>query len=54
MVGIMDSPTSSVKVFLSRRYRDVMSDEDLEAINTQHVALFLFYKGRVHDLTHTS
>ena len=42
----MDSPTSSVKVFLSRRYRDVMSDEDLEAINTQRVALLLVYKGK--------
>jgi len=41
----MDSPSSSVKVFLLRRYGDVVSDEDLEAINTQRVALLLMYKG---------
>ena len=44
LVGIMDSPTSSVEVFLTRRYGDVVSDEDLEAINTQRVALLLVYK----------
>ena len=45
LVAIMDSTTSSVKVFLPRRYGDLVSDEDLEAINTQRVALFLVYKG---------
>jgi hypothetical protein len=45
LVGIMDSPTSSVKIFLPRRYGDVLSDEDLEAINTQRVDLLLVYKG---------
>ena len=41
----MDSPTSSVKVFLPRRYGDVVSEEDLEAVNSQRVALLLIYKG---------
>jgi len=45
LVAIMDSPSSSVKFFLPRRYGDVVSDEDLEAINSQRVALLLIYKG---------
>ena len=44
-MGIMDSPTGSVKFFLPRRYVDVGSDEDLEAINIQRVALLLVYNG---------
>jgi len=39
----MDSPTSSVKFFLPRRYDDVVSD--LEATISQRVALLLIYKG---------
>ena len=34
LVAIMDSPTSSVKIFLPRRYGFVVSDKDLEAINS--------------------
>ena len=45
LVAIIDSPSSSVKVFLPRRYGDVVSDEDLEAINAQRVSLLLLYKG---------
>jgi len=45
LVAIMDSPTSSVTVFLPRRCGDVVSDGDLEAINSQRVALRLTYKG---------
>ena len=41
LVAIMDSPRSSVKLFLPRCYGDVVSDDDLEAINTQRVALLL-------------
>ena len=44
LVAIMDSPSSSVKVFLPKRYGDVVSDEDLEDINAQRVALLLIYK----------
>ena len=40
----MDSPTSSVKVFIPRRYGDVVS-EDLEASDSQRVGLLLIYKG---------
>ena len=53
-VAIMDSPTSSVKFFLPRRYGDVVSDGEQKAINSQRVALILIYKGRVRDRTHTS
>ena len=42
----MDSPSSSVKVFLPRLYWDGVSDEDLEAINSQRVSLLLIYKGK--------
>ena len=45
LVAIMDSPTSSAKIFLPRRYGDVVSEEELEAINSQRVALLLIYKG---------
>ena len=43
-VAILDSPTSCVKNFLPRRYGDVVSGKDLQAINSQRVALFLIYK----------
>ena len=36
LVGITDSTTSSVKVFLPKRYGDVVSNEDSEAINIQY------------------
>jgi hypothetical protein len=45
LVAIMVSPSSSVKVFLPRRYGDAVSDENLEAINFQRLALLLMYKG---------
>ena len=45
LVAIIDSPSSSVNVFLSRCYGDVVSDEDLEAINSQHVALLPIHMG---------
>jgi hypothetical protein len=41
LVAIMDSPTSSVNVFLPRRYGDVVSEE-LEAINSQRVTLLIY------------
>ena len=45
LLAIMDSPSSSVMFFLPRLYGDVVSVEDLEAINSQRVALLLIYKG---------
>ena len=45
LLGILDSPTSSVKVFRPRRYGDVISDEDLQAINSKRVAVCLIYNG---------
>jgi len=44
LLALLDSSTTSVKVFLPRRYGDVVSDDDLEAINSQSVAICLTYK----------
>ena len=43
-LAILDSPTFSVNVFLPRRYGDVVLDEDLQAINSERVALYMIYK----------
>jgi hypothetical protein len=45
LVAIMDSPSSSVKIFVPKRYGDVVSEEDLEAVSSQRVGLLLLYKG---------
>ena len=45
LLAILDPPTTSVKVFLLTWYGDVASDEDLQVINSKHVALYLIYKG---------
>ena len=34
-----------VQVFLPKRYSDVVSDEDIDAINSKAVSLRLVYKG---------
>ena len=39
------SNTNFVQVFLPQRYSDVVSDADLESINSKAVALNLVYKG---------
>ena len=44
LFAILDSPTTSVKVFLPRRNSDVFSDEDLQTINSQRVVLYLIHK----------
>ena len=44
LVAIVDTPTSSVKIYLPRRYGNVVSDENLEAINSESVAILLIYK----------
>ena len=54
LLGILDSPTISVEVFLLRRYGDVVLDEVLQAYNSKRVALCLIYKGRVRNQTPTS
>ena len=54
LAAIMNLPTSPEKAFLPSRYGDVVSDEDLEAINSQRLALLLIFKGRVQDRTRTS
>ena len=40
-----DKQLNVVKVFMSRRYSTVLSDEDIQKINTQSVKLNLVYKG---------
>jgi hypothetical protein len=45
LVTITDSPNSSAKFFLPRLYGDVVSEEDLDAVNSQRLALILIYKG---------
>ena len=39
------SETSIVQVFLSKRYSEVLSDDDMDSINSKAVALHLLYKG---------
>jgi len=54
LLGILDSPTTSVNIFLPKRYGDVLSEDDLQVINTKRVALYLIYKVRVLDQAPTS
>jgi len=39
------SETNIVLVFLPKRYSDVVSDDDMENINSKAVSLLLVYKG---------
>ena len=41
---ILDSPSTSVKAFLPKRYGDVVSDEALQFINSKRVTIYLIYK----------
>ena len=45
LLAVLDSPTTSVNVFLTRPYDDVVSDEDLQVINSKRVTLYVIYKG---------
>ena len=45
LLAILENSASSVKVFLPRRYGEVVSDEDIEDINSGRVLLYLVYKG---------
>jgi hypothetical protein len=45
LMVIQDSPKSTVKVFLPRRYATVVSSEDIAQINAQGVNLHLVFKG---------
>ena len=46
VVAIRDTPDRILKVFMPRRFYSVFSDEDLEEINSEEVALNLVYKGQ--------
>ena len=41
LLAILDSPSTSVKAFLPKRYGDVVSGEDLQVINPKRVTLYL-------------
>jgi hypothetical protein len=45
LLSIRDSPTNIVKVFLPKRYSLIITDDDIEAINSAKVILHLIYKG---------
>jgi hypothetical protein len=45
LLAILDSPTTSIKVFMPKRYGDVVSEEDLRVINSKRMILYLIYKG---------
>ena len=45
LLTILDSPNTSVKFFLPRRYGDMVSDEELQVINSKRVTLYLIYMG---------
>jgi len=46
VLAIRDTPDRILKVFMPRRFYSVFSDEDLEEINSEEVALNLVYKGQ--------
>jgi hypothetical protein len=45
LLAILDSPATTVKLFLPKRDGDV-SDEVLEVVNCKRVVLYLIYKGK--------
>ena len=46
LLAIIENPTTSVEVFLPKRYVEVLSDEDIGDISSR-VLLNRFYKGHV-------
>ena len=47
LLTILDSPIKSIKVFLPKRYSAVMTDVDIDDINSKRVPLHLIFKGIV-------
>jgi hypothetical protein len=45
LLTILDSPMKSIKVFLPKSYSAVMTDVDIDDINSKRVSLHLIYKG---------
>jgi len=45
LLTIRDSESTTVKIFLPKRYSAVVSDEDVEKINNKLVSLNLIYMG---------
>jgi hypothetical protein len=48
-----DTPTSTVRVFIPRRYGSLITEYDMTNINTRAVALNLVFAEHVLQLTHT-
>jgi hypothetical protein len=46
LMSLRDTPTRIVKVFLPRRYYSLMSDTDVDDINSAKVSLGLMYQGQ--------
>ena len=44
-LGTSSSSSENVRVFLPTRYSNVITDDDMEAINMKHVHSHLVYKG---------
>jgi hypothetical protein len=46
LLRIKEKPYNIVKCVLPKRYSSVITDEDIESINTQRASLTLIYKGQ--------
>jgi hypothetical protein len=44
--SLRDSPTSIVKIFLPRRYCSLVSDSEIDEVNSAKVSLRLVYQGQ--------
>ena len=45
LLSILDSPIKSIKVFWPKRYSAVVTDVDIDDINSERISLHLIYKG---------
>jgi len=51
---LRNSETDVVQVFLPQRHSDVVTDADIQSINSECIGLNLMYKGCVNPLRHIS
>ena len=45
LLNILDSPIKTIKIYLPKSYSAVLTDVDIDDINTKGVSLHLIYKG---------
>jgi formylmethanofuran dehydrogenase subunit D len=45
LMVLRDSTMSMIRVFLPRRYASIITDDDIEQINSHTVPLYVVYKG---------